>query len=161
MGTGKSTVGNLLAKRTRREFFDTDKLIEKRAGKTIAEIFSQDGEARFRDLESEVIGELSSRDRLVISTGGGAVLRDDNVRALKQEGFLICLEATPESIHRRLARARNRPLLPSDPSERLERIRELLSERSERYRAADLSFDVSHKASKHTAEEILSRIEVG
>lgn len=160
MGTGKSTVAKLLAKRTRRRFFDTDKLIEKSVGKKISEIFADRGEAGFRDAESQVIGELASATASVIATGGGALLRRENVRALKERGFLICLQATPESIQRRLVRARNRPLLPDDPLQRLEGIEKLLAQRRERYALADLTIDVSDKTSKQAAEEILTRIDV-
>jgi shikimate kinase len=159
MGTGKSTVGKILARETGRRFFDTDRLIEGKEGRTIAEIFSAAGEAAFRDIESAVIAELGQVARAVISTGGGALLRDENVRALSANGFLVCLRSSPESILRRTARAGNRPLLSGGSSDRLEQIKTLLAERRDRYRLAHLTIDVSGKPSTRAAEEILSRVD--
>lgn len=91
-GSGKSTVGSLLASRLGRRFLDTDALIEEKAGKTIPQIFSEDGEAYFRDLEAEVIESVASENGLVIATGGGAILRRENCRALKRNGRLYFLD---------------------------------------------------------------------
>ena len=106
-GTGKSTVGRLLAKHLERDFIDSDKYIEDSTEKTIKSIFEEDGEEGFRKIEADTIAELSKADNKVISTGGGAVLKEDNVRNLKDNGFLVLLEATPEIIHNRIAQDKN------------------------------------------------------
>src|SRR5580765_1963059 len=118
-GTGKSAVGPLVARQLGWDFVDTDDVVEKRAGKRILQIFADDGEQAFRDMESEALREVCSRDKTVIATGGGAVLRADNRRLLAESGFVVCLEAWPETIFRRLTeradtKPLDRPLLASD-----------------------------------------------
>src|SRR3989441_13195983 len=100
-GTGKSAVGRLLAPRLGRELVSTDAEIVKRAQRTIPEIVAQQGWDYFRDLESDICRELASRDQLVIDTGGGAILRAQNVEALKKDGTLFWLTASSETIARR------------------------------------------------------------
>ena len=97
MGTGKSTVGNVLASMLHLRLIDTDVLIEQRAGKRIAEIFTSDGEARFREYESEVVRELEEMRGCVISTGGGLVVNAANMESLKRHALVVCLWASPES----------------------------------------------------------------
>ena len=126
-GSGKSTVSAALQKQTGRPAADTDALIEAKAGKTIPEIFREDGEKAFRDLESEVIEEVSARGGQIIATGGGAVLRPENVTALRRNGRLILLERETES----LTPTANRPL--ADTREKMDR---LWKEREPAYRAA-------------------------
>ena len=126
-GSGKSTVAAALQRRTGRPAADTDALIEKKAGKTIPEIFREDGEAAFRDLESEVIAEVSARGGQIIATGGGAVLRPENVKALKRNGRLILLERPADA----LTPTADRPL--ADTREKMDRLR---AEREPVYRAA-------------------------
>jgi shikimate kinase len=135
MGTGKSTIGRMLAKRLKYQFVDTDSLIESRQNRTVAQIFEQSGEAAFRELEKTTAAELANRERLVISTGGKMLLDPDNRRELARNGRIFCLVADPEEIVRRLSRshARNkRPLLSTPDPER--GIRELLQQRAEAYR---------------------------
>ena len=126
-GSGKSTVSAALQAATGRPAADTDKLIEQKAGKTIPEIFRENGEIVFRDLESEVIREVSARSGQIIATGGGAVLRPENVRTLKQNGRLILLERPAEE----LIPTADRPL--ADTQEKMDRLRR---EREPIYRAA-------------------------
>ena len=126
-GSGKSTLSGALRKRTGRPAADTDELIRERAGKSIPEIFREDGEKAFRDLESAVIAEVSARGGQIIATGGGAVLRQENVTALKQNGRLILLERPAEQ----LTATPDRPL--ADTQEKMERLRR---EREPVYRAA-------------------------
>lgn len=134
MGTGKTTVGRLLAKQLGREFIDTDELIQARHGRSIPEIFLELGEAAFRQMEADIVKELAEREELVIATGGRLMLDPANVAALSQKGRVFCLVATPEEI---LARLRDdkehpRPLLEvSNPGER---IVELLQQRQKGYR---------------------------
>ena len=126
-GSGKSTLSAALRQRTGRPAADTDALIRDRAGKSIPEIFREDGEDVFRDLESAVIAEVSARGGQIIATGGGAVLRPENVTILKQNGRLILLERPAEQ----LTATPDRPL--ADTQEKMER---LWREREPVYRAA-------------------------
>ena len=110
-GTGKSTVGRLLAARLGREFVSTDAEIVKRAQRTIPEIVAQEGWEYFRDLESDICRELASRDQLVIDTGGGAILRAQNVEALKKNSTVFWLMASVETIAKRIGGDNQRPSL--------------------------------------------------
>ena len=101
-GTGKSEVGRLIARAAGLEFIDTDEEIVREAGKPIAEIFEQDGEAHFRRLERDVIARACAVQNRVISTGGGAIVDNENFLSMFGYGFIVCLDATPETIHRRL-----------------------------------------------------------
>jgi shikimate kinase len=132
MGTGKSTVGRLLAARLGFEWVDTDDLIEARHG-SIPQIFAGDGEAAFRALERAVALELAERSRLVISTGGRMMLDPAAAAALEQNGVVFCLTASPGHIVDRLDAdpSADRPLLASDHPQR--RIQDLLAERREGY----------------------------
>jgi shikimate kinase len=131
MGTGKTTVGRLLAARLDMEFVDTDALIEERHG-AIPEIFETVGEAGFRVMERKVAAELGERTGLVIATGGRMVLDPENLRALSRNGHIFCLTASPDEIYRRLSSGiENRPLLSEDDPRG--RIVELLAERQPDY----------------------------
>jgi shikimate kinase len=135
MGTGKSTVGRMLAKRLKYDFVDTDTLIESRQNRSVAEIFEQSGEPVFRVLEKEVAAELSAKESLVISTGGKMLLDSDNLRELRRNGRVFCLVADSEEIIHRLLRSHardKRPLLASPDPERA--IRDLLQQREVAYR---------------------------
>lgn len=133
MGTGKTTVGKLLAKKLHREFIDTDQLIEERQGLSIPEIFADLGESAFRKMEADIAKELGEREGLVISTGGRLMLDPVNVAALSDKGRVFCLVATPQEILSRLESDKNhrRPLLEvPNPSEQ---IVELLQKRKKGY----------------------------
>ena len=144
-GSGKTAVGHALAESTGFPFFDTDQLIVKKAGKPITDIFRDSGEQAFRDLESEVIRDLSLRGGVIISTGGGAVLRPENVTALKQNGRLIWLNRDPEA----LIPTDDRPL-----ADTADKIRNLYKERYPVYKsAADEIIPV-----KGTPEQIAEKI---
>jgi len=133
-GSGKSTVGRNLARRLRLAFRDSDHLIEQRIGCTIRDFFAKEGEARFRDIEQEVLAELAQAEPCVLATGGGAVLREANRQALRGAGHVIYLRSTPEELWRRLRRDTQRPLLQvADP---LDRLRQLHAERDPLYRQA-------------------------
>lgn len=134
MGTGKSTVGKLLASKLSREFIDTDLLIEKRQRLTIAEIFNKFGEAAFRQMETEIAVELGKRERLVISTGGRMLLEDTNVIALSSNGRIFCLVASPQEIIARLKTDSNNPRPLLDVPGLDEYIPELLQERKKGYK---------------------------
>ena len=133
MGTGKTTVGKMLARQLGYDFVDTDELIQERAGKTVPEIFQDMGEIAFRDMESDVARELAQKQGVVISTGGRLMLDSDNAAALSRTGRVFCLVATPEEILERVAndRATERPLL-AVPNP-MERIVELMQQRKQDY----------------------------
>lgn len=131
-GSGKTTVGKQLARRLRLPFVDSDHVIEERLGCSIREFFEREGEDRFRDVEQEVIDELSRGQACVLSTGGGAVLRSANRQHLHDRGKVVYLRSTPEDVYRRVRHDRNRPLLlVADP---LQRLRDLYDARDPLYR---------------------------
>lgn len=104
-GTGKTTVGRLLAARLGWDFLDADEVLEAEAGVSIPTIFATEGEPAFRNREADVIRRLTKRERLVLATGGGAVLRDENREALQQFGLVVWLTGDPDTIRRRLGSA--------------------------------------------------------
>lgn len=134
MGCGKSTVGRLLAQATGREFLDMDTYIEEKAGMAISAIFDQYGEADFRRRESEACTALARRQGLVIATGGGALTKEENIRALAASGTIILLEVSPETVLTRLEGDNTRPLLMRPDKEKA--VRELMEQRLPLYRKA-------------------------
>lgn len=153
MATGKSTVGRRLASRLYRQVVDTDDLIEEEAGKSISRIFAEDGETVFRDMESQVAREVSGLTDHVIITGGGIVLRDENMEALKKAGVVVCLTASPESVFHRTRGTTHRPLLEGEDP--LARIRDLLAARRPFYAKADYVIDTSTLTIGEVEERIL------
>jgi shikimate kinase len=144
MGCGKSTVGQALARRLDFEFVDTDRLIEAQAGRSIPEIFAQEGEAAFRARERALVESLAARERLVIATGGGVGAQPDLLESLKRHALVVWLWASPETLWERCRQQTHRPLLQvPDP---LARIRELLAAREPVYRRADLLINIEGRA---------------
>lgn len=153
-GTGKSSVGKLLAERSGRTLVSTDDEIVRRAGQTIPEIVKQHGWDHFRDLESEVCRELAGRDQLIIDTGGGAILRQDNAACLKSNGVLFWLTAEVPTISRRIGGDTQRPSLTGAKSF-VEEIEEVLRERTPKYQsAADHVIATDRKTVSETADAI-------
>jgi shikimate kinase len=134
-GTGKSTIGRAVAARLGREMVSTDKEIVRRAGSSIPEIVAAHGWDYFRDLESTICQELAGKDDLVIDTGGGAILRQQNVDVFKRNGRLVWLTASVETIAARIGSDRQRPSLTGTKSH-VDEIREVLTERIPKYQAA-------------------------
>ena len=148
MGAGKSTVGKHLAKKFGYNFLDTDPLIEQCAGKPIPEIFANDGEDTFRDLEQQVLSQVSAHTRLVVATGGGIVMRSLNWSHL-HDGIVIWIDVPIETLHKRLKTAsEQRPLLQTaDP---LQTLNDIYSQRRDRYAQADISIMVTADESSET-----------
>ena len=159
--TGKTTLAQLLAERLGWDWIDADVEIERRAGKSIARIFAEDGEPAFRDLEAEVILHLCQRQRLVLAAGGGAPLRLESRRAMRTFGKVVWLRAQPETIHARMSgdvtTAARRPDLTSKGG--LEEVVHLLTQREPVYReSAHLEVDTEGKTPGEIAAEILGRL---
>jgi len=153
MGTGKSSVGRLVAEQLRFAFLDTDTVIEARAGKPIAQIFAEDGEPAFRDLERRIVKELSLRNQTVISTGGGLVIDPENLASLKQHALVVCLWASPKTIWLRVKSQAHRPLL--DEVDPLEKIQRLLAERAPFYKQADVLVNTELRSLREVAQQVL------
>jgi len=153
MGSGKTAVGKQLGERLGLPFKDTDSLIEERLGQKINAIFADKGEAFFRDMESQIIDELTAKDNQVLSCGGGAILRNENVNYLRQNGTLIYLKAPFAVLYNRIKSSSNRPLLTSNEPEKTARM--LWEARQKVYEsAADLSLDTSKKSIEQIVKEI-------
>ena len=155
--TGKTTLARLLGERLHLRTVDTDPLIEQKAGKTITEIFAEDGEPVFRDYESQVIAELLRGETLVIATGGGLPVREKNRELLKQYGHVVWLKASPETIHRRMSgdpgTEQTRPQLTNLPP--LDEIEHVLNARNPIYaELANLEIDTETKPLPDLAEQI-------
>lgn len=158
MGTGKTAVGKLLAARMGKEFIELDSLIEQKAGKSIPEIFQQDGEIGFRELEIEVTKEISGKKKAVIACGGGIVLNKINIDRLRKECTIICLMTSPRIILKRTSDDKNeRPLL--TVTDRASQIKELLRFRQPFYeRSADIKINTSKLNTDAVAEQIIKKL---
>lgn len=156
MGTGKSVVGRLLAQRLQRPFLDLDRQIEKECGKSIPQIFAEDGEAAFRQREAKAVRQASALRQHVIATGGGVMMDEENVRALKASGVVVCLTASPDVILKRTGSVvTSRPMLSSgDPHQRIE---ELLHLRAPFYAKADFTVDTTDRSVEEIVQEILEK----
>jgi shikimate kinase len=152
MGTGKSAVGRLLVEQLRFAFLDTDELIESRAGKSISTIFAEEGEPVFRKHEQEIVAELGSRRKTIISTGGGLGANEANIASLKEHAFVVCLWASPECIWGRIRNQTHRPLLKeADP---LAKIRSLLTAREPFYKQADVLLNTEVRSLREVAQQV-------
>ncbi len=154
MGVGKTTTGRLVAERTGRRFVDTDSEIEDEAGMPIVEIFKDGGEPAFREMERKVVARASSLEDTVIALGGGAVLDQSNIAALRRDCRMVLLTASPVEILSRVSGG-SRPLLVApDPALR---VRQLMEVRREAYlAAADLVVDTDQRSPGEVAGEILA-----
>jgi len=158
MGTGKTSVGRLVAAQLRFDYVDTDVLVEARAGCTITEIFARNGEPAFREMERQVVAALSERRKTVIATGGGLVANPDNLASLKQHALVVCLWANPETIWKRVRHQTHRPLLQApDPQAK---IRALLAEREPFYRQADVLISSDMRSAKEVAQQVIHQFQL-
>lgn len=157
MAAGKSTVGRLVAARLALVFYDTDQVIEERAGADISWIFDREGEAGFRDREEHVVDELTGAEHVLLATGGGAVLRERNRCRLKARGTVVYLHGTPDVIAERVRGDGRRPLL--DVDDVRGRIDTLCREREPLYRsAAHIVVDVGHRSPRLVAADVVDAL---
>ena len=152
-GSGKTTIGKLLAKRLGKRFIEMDELIVQRLGQSIPEIVNRYGWEKFRDVEEEITREVAGWDNVVNATGGGVVTREENIRELKQKGKLVWLKANTDTLLRRIGNDQSRPSLTGkSPREDMEAV---LAERSPIYqRVADFIVDTEGKMPEEIAEAI-------
>ena len=161
MATGKSKIGSLLAERLGRLFVDTDELIVQAAGKTVPEIFEQDGEAVFRWIEHDCVVRASQMPDAVIALGGGAITQEANWEVIRETGVCVCLRASAETIFERVSRTEGeRPLMAGlDDAGRLAKIKEMLVEREAYYSRADLFVtSASDGLPEETAEAAIAEL---
>ena len=158
-GTGKTTIGKMLAQRLGKEFVDADEYLEQKEGKTVKDIFAEGGEKLFREIETQIIAELCLSDNRVVATGGGAILREENVRALKKSGIIILLEADTDTIYKRIHRntttEQRRPSLTNRNA--YEEIEYLLEYRGPLYdRTADFVINTTNMSANDAANKIIT-----
>lgn len=154
MGSGKTTVGKLVARRLSLSFLDMDDLIVEREGKPIPKIFSENGEPYFRSLERKLVQELSGREGLVIATGGGIVLNPDNISDFSRTGLVVCLVADAATVLKRVGGDANRPLLSgNDP---MARITALMDARRRLYEAIPQQVDTNGIPAGQVADRVIA-----
>jgi len=158
MGAGKTTVGRLLARRLKRTLYDSDEEIERRCGVRIPVIFDIEGEVGFRARETQALAELCALEGVVIATGGGAVLAEENRRTIAARGTVVYLHARPAHLWERVRHDRNRPLLATpDPQRKLE---QLYAERDPLYReVANLVVDTGKQSVQTLAKDLFARLD--
>ncbi|MCG7897227.1 MAG: shikimate kinase AroK [Candidatus Thiodiazotropha lotti] len=157
MGAGKTTVGRQLAEQFRKEFIDSDLEIQRRTGVDIPTIFEFEGEQGFRQREQEVIDELTQRDEVVLATGGGAVINEQNRKALSSRGLVIYLHCTVDQQYERTHRDKNRPLLQTDDP--MAKLKSLMAERDPLYRqTADLLISTEGRNTQAVVQDIRKQI---
>lgn len=156
MGSGKSTLGHHVAKALGYRFVDTDALIEKAAGQPISQIFAESGETAFRELETQVLGQVASFKKMVVATGGGIVVERQNWHFLHY-GVTVWLDTSVEILYRRLKSDRHRPLLQTDNPQKT--LQTLLNQRKPLYDQADVHVSITqNEAAEHVAQRILAAI---
>lgn len=154
MGTGKSTVGRLVAAELGREFVDMDTLIEQREGRPITRIFADSGEASFRQLEADLCRELAARTGLVIATGGGALVPETNLRIMESSGLVICLDCAPATLWQRIGQSEDRPMLAERDEGRFARLAALLEQRAPAYGRIKHRVDVTDLSPEEATKRI-------
>ncbi len=155
MGTGKTTVGQLLAEELHRQFFDTDQIIEEKLGASIKEIFKKIGEPKFREFETETIALISNIEDSVISCGGGVVVNPVNVTNLRRNGIIVNLYASPEHIFKRLYEYDTRPLI-KQMLNPFDGIKKLLAQRQKAYQQCDFAINTDNIGPEDVVKQILS-----
>ncbi len=155
MGSGKSAIGRTIAKRLGRRFIDTDRYIERKTGKTITEVFNEEGEGKFRLLEKETIKKISQYVGIVIATGGGTIKDLENFRYLKESGWIIALYASPATLYKRIEGKRIRPLLLNE-GEPIKKLEEIFNERKGMYAQADFQINTEEKEIDQIVDEVIN-----
>jgi shikimate kinase len=155
MGSGKSTIARLLHRKLEAPTYEVDSLIEKTAGKTIPEIFSQDGEVSFRRIESETVAALMGQRPGIISTGGGTFVKPENQQLLLENGVVFYLHGTPPELAKRIQSTVSRPLLHG--RDKVEVLQELFQARHPAYQQAHYTVKTDHRTSQDVAEEIWTK----
>lgn len=164
MGAGKSTIGPILANTIGWDSCDLDLLIEQKVGKKVKQIFEQDGETYFRKIESEMLLEVSKKNNLVVSLGGGTMANENNLAILKKSGTTIYLKASTESFYKRLRYKRDRPSLGVNEAEDFSkdklvtRIDDLMTKRAKFYEQADIIVDTDNSSVGKTVDKIVKLI---
>ncbi len=164
MTSGKSTIGPILANVLGMDFFDLDNLIEKEENQTVVEIFEKKGEDHFREIEERILKNLTERDNLVVSLGGGTIINQINFEIMRQTGKIIYLKVSPNNLYKRLKNKIDRPLFKdlvlNDKSEEdfIERIKSLLEKRRKYYEKADLIVDTDLHPVGITVDKIAKNI---
>jgi shikimate kinase len=153
MGTGKTSVGRLVAEQLHYEYVDTDELIQASTGRSITEIFTKNGESHFRKLEREMVADLSGRVKTVIATGGGLPVDPENLVSLKQHALVVCLWSSPEKIWERVRYQSHRPLLLNENPQA--KIRELLAAREPFYKQADVLLNTELRSVREVAQQVV------
>ncbi|HEX9442814.1 MAG TPA: shikimate kinase [Candidatus Binatia bacterium] len=157
MAVGKTAVGRRLAARLGWRFVDLDRAVEAAAGMKVREIFQQRGEARFRELEKQKLGEILRQEGQVVATGGGAVLDPENLSLLREKSLLVCLTARPETILQRAGGGKQRPLI--DVADRDGRVRELLALREASYTQAHAAIATDDASVDEVVEKIMKVVQ--
>lgn len=164
MGSGKSTIGPILANTIGYDFLDVDKVIEKETGKSVKEIFRDRGEAHFRELERNLVAKLAQRHQVVVSLGGGTIVDPGNFHTIMSSGIVVYLKATPEQIFKRLQRKVDRPTLTDVSGDRLRedelrvRIGELFRQREPYYLRADIIVPTDETRVGITVDEVVRKL---
>ncbi len=157
MGAGKSAVARCLRREHAFELVEMDEQIESQIKMPISKIFETYGEEYFRDLETQLLQELNLREGVVVSCGGGIILREENIRLMRKSGRIVLLSATPETIYKRVKHSHNRPLLEQNKS--VSYIKELMEKRRDAYEAAaDLIVETDDKSVQEICEELMRQL---
>jgi Shikimate kinase len=157
MGTGKSTIAKRLAEELFLEYVEVDKLISDRENKMITQIFKEQGETYFRDLETSLLEEIQQKTGQIVSCGGGAILRETNKRIMNENGIVVLLNASAETIYERVKHSKDRPLLNENMN--LDYIKQLYDKRNPLYlQAAQIVIDTNGKTIEDLCDEIKRKV---
>lgn len=157
MGSGKSTISSYLNKNFNMEVVEMDEILAKRENMTISEIFKTKGEEYFREKETSLLKEISLKENVVVSCGGGVATRDVNILEMRKSGVVVLLSAKPETILKRVESSNDRPLL--EGNKNVEFISDLLEKRREMYlKAADIIVKTDNKSAEEISNEILKKV---
>lgn len=159
MGSGKSTIAKALSQKYGLTEIDMDSYIEKKEQRTIKDMFEKEGEEYFRNKETEAVYDMADKKNMIISCGGGTVLREENVKAMKKQGKIVLLTATPQTILMRVKSSTERPILNGNMN--IEFIENLMKKRADKYEsAADITVKTDDKSVDEICEEILKSLKV-